>query len=163
YLGIAAAVRGGSAGGPLLWLALAVAGVGLGLTIPPLLTQSLVGVPLSQAADASGLVTTAAQLSQVIGVAGFGTGYLSLAQRAGGGLWDRAGRRRRAAGAAGPGRAGAGHSAGPHRAPGQAVISRTAPARGAPWPRRAGRATAAAARAPRPRAARSLRGPGGRP
>jgi MFS family permease len=83
YLGVAAAVRGGSAGGPLLWLALAVAGAGLGLAIPPLLTQSLVGVPLSQAADASGLVTTAAQLSQVIGVAGFGTVYLSLAQRAG--------------------------------------------------------------------------------
>ncbi len=83
YLGIAAAARGGSAGGPLLWLALAVAGTGLGLAIPPLLTQSLVGVPLSQAADASGLVTTAAQLSQVIGVAGFGTVYLSLAQRAG--------------------------------------------------------------------------------
>jgi MFS family permease len=83
YLGVAVAVRGGSAGGPLLWLALALAGVGLGLAIPPLLTQSLVGVPLSQAADASGLVTTAAQLSQVIGVAGFGTVYLSLAQRAG--------------------------------------------------------------------------------
>ena len=83
YLGAAVAVRGGSAGGPLLWLALAVAGVGLGLAIPPLLTQSLVGVPLAQAADASGLVTTAAQLSQLIGVAGFGTVYLSLAQRGG--------------------------------------------------------------------------------
>jgi hypothetical protein len=76
-------VRGGSAGGPLLWLALAVAGTGLGLAIPPLLTQSLVGVPPQRAADASGLITTAAQLSQVIGVAGFGTVYLSLAQRAG--------------------------------------------------------------------------------
>jgi hypothetical protein len=83
YLGIAAVVRGGSAGGPLLWLALAATGVGLGLAIPPLLTQSLVGVPLSQAADASGLVTTVAQLGQVIGVAGFGTVYLSLAQRSG--------------------------------------------------------------------------------
>ena len=83
YLGVAVAVRSGSAGGPLLWLALAVAGVGLGLAIPPLLTQSLVGVPVSQAADASGLVTTAAQLSQVIGIAGFGTVYLSLAQRTG--------------------------------------------------------------------------------
>ena len=83
YLALAAAVRGGSAGGPLLWLALAVAGVALGLTISPLLTQSLVGVPASQAADASGLVATAAQLSQVIGVAAFGTVYLSLAQRAG--------------------------------------------------------------------------------
>jgi MFS family permease len=83
YLGIAIAVRGGSAGGPLLWLALAVAGAALGLTISPLLTQSLVGVPMSQAADASGLVATAAQLSQVIGVAGFGTVYLSLAQHGG--------------------------------------------------------------------------------
>jgi MFS family permease len=83
YLGLAVAVHGGSAGGPLLWLALAVAGVGLGLTISPLLTQSLVGVPLSQAADASGLVATAAQLSQVIGVAAFGAVYLSLSQRAG--------------------------------------------------------------------------------
>ena len=83
YLGLAVAVRGGGAGGPLLWLALALAGVGLGLTISPVLTQSLVGVPLSQAADASGLVATAAQLSQVIGVAAFGTVYLSLAQQAG--------------------------------------------------------------------------------
>jgi MFS family permease len=83
YLGLAVAVRGGGAGGPLLWLALALAGVGLGLTISPVLTQSLVGVPLSQAADASGLVATAAQLSQVIGVAAFGTVYLSLAQHAG--------------------------------------------------------------------------------
>jgi MFS family permease len=82
YLGIAVAVRGGGADGPLLWLALAVAGVGLGLTISPVLTQSLVGVPMSQAADASGLVATAAQLSQVIGVAAFGTVYLSLAQHA---------------------------------------------------------------------------------
>ncbi len=83
YLGIAAAVRGGEAGGPLLWLALAVAGTGLGASIPPLLTQSLVGVPPRLAADASGLVTMVVQLSQVIGVAGFGTVYLSLAQRGG--------------------------------------------------------------------------------
>jgi MFS family permease len=81
YLGLAVAVHGG--GGTLLWLALAAAGVGLGLTISPLLTRSLAGVPMSQAADASGLVATAAQLSQVIGVAAFGTVYLSLAQRAG--------------------------------------------------------------------------------
>jgi MFS family permease len=83
YLGIAAAVRGGAAGGPVLWLALAVAGAGLGASIPPLLTQSLVGVPPRLAADASGLVTTVVQFSQVIGVAGFGTVYLSLAQRGG--------------------------------------------------------------------------------
>jgi MFS family permease len=83
YLGVALAARGGSAGGPLLWLSLAAAGAGLGAAIAPLLTQALVGVPPSQAADASGLVATAVQLSQVIGVAGFGTVYLSLTQRAG--------------------------------------------------------------------------------
>ena len=76
-------MRGGAAGGPVLWLALAVAGTGLGASIPPLLTQSLVGVPPRLAPDASGLVTMVVQLSQVIGVAGFGTVYLSLAQRGG--------------------------------------------------------------------------------
>jgi cytochrome b561 len=38
-------------------------------------------VPLSQAADASGLLTTAVQLGQVIGVAVFGTVFLSLKQQ----------------------------------------------------------------------------------
>ena len=83
YLGIAAAVRSGSAGGPLVWVSLAAAGAGLGASVSPLLTQSLVGVPRALAADASGLVTTVVQLCQVVGVAGFGTVYLSLAGSAG--------------------------------------------------------------------------------
>ena len=81
YLGIAVAMHGGTNGGVLMWVALAVDGVGMGLAVSPLLTHSLVGVPLSQAADASGLLTTAMQLGQVMGVAVFGTVFLSLTQR----------------------------------------------------------------------------------
>jgi predicted MFS family arabinose efflux permease len=62
YLGI-------SADGSLMWIALVAAGVGMGLSVSPLLTQSLVHVPLSQVADASGLLTTTMQLGQVVGVA----------------------------------------------------------------------------------------------
>jgi len=40
-------------------------------------------VPMSQAADASGLLTTTMQLSQAIGVAAFGTIFLNLAAGAG--------------------------------------------------------------------------------
>ncbi|NUR85157.1 MAG: MFS transporter [Nonomuraea sp.] len=63
--------------GPLL-PAMAVVGVGMGLSASPLLTQSLVRVTPAQAPDASGLFTTTMQLSQVVGVAVFGTLFLSL-------------------------------------------------------------------------------------
>jgi hypothetical protein len=46
--------------------------------VSPLLTQSLVHVPMRQAADASGLLTTTIQLGQVVGIAVFGTVFLSL-------------------------------------------------------------------------------------
>jgi MFS family permease len=81
YLGISAAMRDGANGGPLMWVALVAAGVGMGLSASPLLAQALVHVPLSQAADASGLLTTTMQLGQVIGVAAFGTVFLTLKQR----------------------------------------------------------------------------------
>lgn len=45
----------------------------------PLLTQALVHVPSSEAADASGLLATTIQLFQVAGVAVFGGLSLSLA------------------------------------------------------------------------------------
>jgi len=41
--------------------------------------QALVHVPPAEAADASGVLTTTIQLSQVIGVAVFGSLFLSLA------------------------------------------------------------------------------------
>ena len=65
---------------PVLLLAL---GAALGLGYSPLVTHSLARVPLADAADASGLLTTTLQLGQVIGVAVFGSLFLSLAARGG--------------------------------------------------------------------------------
>ncbi|MEV6036584.1 MFS transporter [Nonomuraea sp. NPDC052116] len=72
----------GDHSGPLTWTALVLAGVGMGLSAGPLLTQSVQRVPHGQAADASGLLGTTMQLGQVIGVATFGTLYLSHANTA---------------------------------------------------------------------------------
>lgn len=83
YLGLAVAMRGGTGGGPLMWVALIVTGAGQGLTLSPVMAQSLLRVPPSRAADASGLLTTALQLSSVAGVAIFGTVFLSLDRAAG--------------------------------------------------------------------------------
>jgi hypothetical protein len=71
-------VRGGTQGG-LLPFALAAAGLGLGLSVGPLLTQALAHVPPARAADASGLLTTTVQLGQLMGVAVLGSVYLSRA------------------------------------------------------------------------------------
>ena len=54
--------------GALTWIGLAVAGLGLGLSVSPLLTQSLTHVPAARAADASGLLTTTVQLGQLLGI-----------------------------------------------------------------------------------------------
>jgi EmrB/QacA subfamily drug resistance transporter len=59
-----------------IWLG--VLGVGFGFSASPLLTQALLHVAMPLAADASGLLTTTIQLGQVMGVAAFGTVYLSL-------------------------------------------------------------------------------------
>ncbi|HZC26992.1 MAG TPA: MFS transporter, partial [Actinopolymorphaceae bacterium] len=72
-------LQSGTRGGVLLLLALLVAGVGMGAGFSPLLTQSLVRVPVTRAADVSGLLTTTLQLSQVLGVAIFGSVFLNLA------------------------------------------------------------------------------------
>jgi MFS family permease len=78
YLGLAAAVRGGTAGGSVLFT-LAAAGLGLGLSVGPLLTQALAHVPPTRAADASGLLTTTVQLGQLMGVTVLGSVYLTRA------------------------------------------------------------------------------------
>jgi len=62
----------------VLWPGLVLAGAGMGLAASPLVIQSLVHVPLARAADASGILTTAMQLSQVGGVTLFGTLFLSV-------------------------------------------------------------------------------------
>lgn len=79
YLGTAASLHDGSQASPLLWAAQVVYGAGMGAAVSPLLAQSLAQVPLSRAADASGLFTTTMQLGQLTGVAIFGSIFLSLA------------------------------------------------------------------------------------
>ncbi|MEU2249391.1 MFS transporter [Streptomyces sp. NPDC019224] len=80
---IAAAMQDGTGGGALMWLGTIVNGVGMGLSVSPLLTQSLVNVPMDKAVDASGLLTTVVQLGQVAGVTVFGALYLTLAGHTG--------------------------------------------------------------------------------
>lgn len=79
YLGLAACLHTGTRGEPWLTPLLVLMGLGFGAAFSPLLTQALVRVPVSAAADASGLLTTTMQLSQVIGVAAYGTLFLDLA------------------------------------------------------------------------------------
>jgi hypothetical protein len=62
----------------VLLLMLAVAGVGFGLTLSPLLNHALVNVPPSAAPDASGMFTTVLQLGQVVGVAAFGALFFAV-------------------------------------------------------------------------------------
>jgi predicted MFS family arabinose efflux permease len=76
---VAAAARLGGGGEPdvVLLLVLAVAGVGFGLTLSPLLAHALVNVPQAAAPDASGMFTTILQLGQVVGVAVFGAVFFA--------------------------------------------------------------------------------------
>jgi len=78
YAWVALVLRSGGQGGPLLQLALVVTGAALALGFSPLVSHALVRVPLAQAADASGLLTTTIQLGQAVGVATFGSLFLTL-------------------------------------------------------------------------------------
>ena len=79
YLALAAGLHAGISA--LTWTGLAAVGLSLGLSVSPLLTQSLTHVPAARAADASGLLTTTVQLSQLLGVTVIGSVYLSRATR----------------------------------------------------------------------------------
>jgi MFS family permease len=83
FLTIGLGLHSGTHGGVLLPVAMLVSGCGMGVAFSPLLTQSLVRVPAIRAADVSGLLTTTLQLSQVLGVAIFGTVFLTLARHDG--------------------------------------------------------------------------------
>jgi MFS family permease len=80
-LWLAAALRGGGAGGAGLQVALILLGAGSAAAFSPVMTRALVRVPVEHAADASGLIVTTIQLAIVTGVATFGTLYLNLAAR----------------------------------------------------------------------------------
>jgi len=69
----------GGRGGALLVVILVLLGGSLAAGFSPLVTHSLMQVPVAEAADASGLLTTALQLGQAVGVAVFGSVFLSLA------------------------------------------------------------------------------------
>ena len=78
YAAVAADLRSGTSGGALLQVMLVITGAALALGFSPVVTHALVRVPLHQAADASGLLTTTIQLGQAIGVATFGSLFLTL-------------------------------------------------------------------------------------
>ncbi len=78
YLAVASVQRSGGSGGVPLQVGLIVTGAALALGFSPLVTHALVRVPLRHAADASGLLTTTIQLGQAIGVATFGSLFLTL-------------------------------------------------------------------------------------
>jgi hypothetical protein len=78
YLAVASVLRPGGPGGVPLQAALILTGAALALGFSPLVTHALVRVPLRHAADASGVLTTTIQLGQAVGVATFGSLFLTL-------------------------------------------------------------------------------------
>ncbi|MEV4752033.1 MFS transporter [Streptosporangium sp. NPDC049248] len=77
YLLISLALSGGGHGRPLLAVAFAVTGLGLGGAFSPVLAVGLAHAAPEDAPDVSGLFVMVTQLGQVVGVATFGTLYLS--------------------------------------------------------------------------------------
>jgi MFS family permease len=79
YILLGLDLASGTHGGPALQVILVVLGGSLALGFSPLVAHSLLNVPVARAADASGLLTTTLQLGQAIGVATFGSLFLTLA------------------------------------------------------------------------------------
>ena len=76
-IGVGLALKGGGDGGVPLYVAYAGVGAGIALGFSPTLTRALATVRPEDAADASGLLATVAQLGQLTGVAAFGTLFLN--------------------------------------------------------------------------------------
>lgn len=72
-------LRDGHAVGPLELTIFGVSGLGFGIAFSPLMTRALSKVPPALAADASGILVTSVQLGIVVGIAGFGSLFLSQA------------------------------------------------------------------------------------
>ncbi|MEU0399425.1 MFS transporter [Streptomyces sp. NPDC006197] len=79
YLGIGFTMSSGGHGGSALPALHLVVGIGMGYVTSPLLTVALARVEPGDAADASGVMTTTAQVAQVLGVATYGSVYLGTA------------------------------------------------------------------------------------
>jgi MFS family permease len=76
--GLAAVLHSGTTGGLARWVLQTLNATGLGLAYSPLLGTMLARIPVGDAADASGVISTTTQLAQVTGVATFGTLFLNL-------------------------------------------------------------------------------------
>ncbi|EFL19479.1 MFS transporter [Streptomyces sp. C] len=76
YAAIGFGMRSGGHGGTALPALQLVVGLGMGYITSPLLTVALAQVKPTDAADASGVMTTAAQIAQVLGVAAYGSVHL---------------------------------------------------------------------------------------
>jgi MFS family permease len=72
-------LHSGGNGGDWLYVTLAVCGAGMAGAFGALMGRVLSRVPVASAADASGVVVTVTQLGIVVGIATFGSLYLSLA------------------------------------------------------------------------------------
>ena len=83
YILLGLDLASGTHGGAAFQVILVVLGGSLALGFSPLVAHSLLHVPVTEAADASGLLTTTLQLGQAIGVATFGSLFLTLAARRG--------------------------------------------------------------------------------
>ncbi|KQY34829.1 hypothetical protein ASD42_32135 [Nocardia sp. Root136] len=60
-------------------IAFALFGLGNGPAFSPLMTRALAAVPVTLAADASGILVTSVQLGTVVGIAGLGSVFFELA------------------------------------------------------------------------------------
>ena len=76
--GLAGVLHTGTTGGLARWVLQSLNAAGLGLAYSPLLGTMLARIPIGDAADASGVISTTTQLAQVTGVATFGTLFLNL-------------------------------------------------------------------------------------
>ncbi|MGW4243316.1 MFS transporter [Nocardia sp. NPDC004722] len=72
-------MRGGHDIGVLDLTVFAVMGIGYGLAFSPLMARATSKIPLNLAADASGILVTCVQLGVVIGIASFGSVFLTVA------------------------------------------------------------------------------------
>ena len=80
---IAALLRDGGTGGAALPLVLLGAGLGTGFAFSPILNSAMAHVALADTPDASGLLTSLMQLGSVIGIASYGSFFLTIAGHGG--------------------------------------------------------------------------------
>ena len=78
YLAMGACLFGGRLDGPLLMVLLGFGGFGLGIGVTASIRLLTAAAPDAYAPDMSGLITTAAQIAGVFGIAIFGTVYFYL-------------------------------------------------------------------------------------